>query len=319
MIKVCEFCQKEFEVYNDKRIFCSQSCSAKWNRVLWNKTKIKCEICGREISRACYSKHLNVHKGIKNKCVKTKIKCEICKKEVYKSGYNRHHKCCLRDKNNPKKITLKKVWEQKNGLYKCPYCEKEYVKKGICTHIYLNHTEHGKIVNLNGIKKYNQDVKEGKIIHPLKGRHLSEEHIQHLKYTFKRKKAEGYIPAFVTYIQSEKGKKEQRERKIELYEKYPEKHPNRKLSNNRKQMSYPEKVCYDWLTKNNIKFEHQKHIGKYWVDFFVLNKNIVIEIDGEYWHKNENNERTQYIEKYYSIIRIKAKENIEQTLKSFLT
>lgn len=34
-------------------------------------------------------------------------------------------------------------WLQLNGKYKCPYCEKEYSKKGISSHIFRSHTEEG--------------------------------------------------------------------------------------------------------------------------------------------------------------------------------
>ena len=39
-------------------------------------------------------------------------------------------------------IQLNEEWLNKsNGKYICPYCEKEYTKKGICTHIWRSHGE----------------------------------------------------------------------------------------------------------------------------------------------------------------------------------
>lgn len=35
-------------------------------------------------------------------------------------------------------------WLQPNGLYKCPLCNKEYSKNGICSHMFFAHTERGR-------------------------------------------------------------------------------------------------------------------------------------------------------------------------------
>jgi hypothetical protein len=69
---------------------------------------------------------------------------------------------------------------------------------------------------------------------------------------------------------TEERRKEQSERKKRLYKEHPEKHPNFKCANNKKMMSYPEKLAYTFLEVNKIKFEHQKNILCYWVDFLVM-------------------------------------------------
>lgn len=38
-------------------------------------------------------------------------------------------------------IKIKEEWRKENGNYKCPYCEKEYSKNGISTHIWRSHKE----------------------------------------------------------------------------------------------------------------------------------------------------------------------------------
>ena len=80
-------------------------------------------------------------------------------------------------------------------------------------------------------------------------------------------------------------RKLQSEAKKKLYKEHPEKHPNRKLANNRQQMSYPEKLVYDWLTTQNIEFIHQRKIDKYYVDFNI--GSLCIEVDGKYFHHKE--------------------------------
>lgn len=98
-------------------------------------------------------------------------------------------------------------------------------------------------------------------------------------------------------------RKAQSEAKKELYRKNPEKHPNRRLANNRKKMSYPEKLVYDYLRSMDIEFFHNKKINKYYVDF-CLGK-LVIEVDGERFHtdKEYDKKRDEIISSYGFIVR----------------
>lgn len=80
-------------------------------------------------------------------------------------------------------------------------------------------------------------------------------------------------------------RKAQSEAKKKLYQEHPEKHPNRKLANNRARMSFPERMVYDYLTENNIQFEHNRKIDKYFVDFCI--GSLVIEVDGAAFHNTE--------------------------------
>lgn len=80
-------------------------------------------------------------------------------------------------------------------------------------------------------------------------------------------------------------RKAQSEAKKKLYAEHPEKHPNRKLANNRTKMSYPEKLVNDWLTSQGIEFIHQRHIDKYFVDFNI--GSLCIEVDGKAFHNAE--------------------------------
>ena len=94
------------------------------------------------------------------------------------------------------------------------------------------------------------------------------------------------------------------------YIKHPEWHPNRKCCNKNKR-SYIEKIMKKALEKNNIDFEEQKQIKRYWVDFFIR-PHIVIECDGEYWHKNKKEydiNRQKIIEDMgYKMLRFKGNE-----------
>lgn len=93
--------------------------------------------------------------------------CPHCEKNISVSNYNRHFQKC---KNVQKKdcvpIKLNYEWEQKNGLFQCPYCDAQYSKKGICSHIILNHTSNGINRRLkSNFKNYNDKIKSGILLH----------------------------------------------------------------------------------------------------------------------------------------------------------
>jgi very-short-patch-repair endonuclease len=130
---------------------------------------------------------------------------------------------------------------------------------------------------------------------------------------------DGKLDAHKTW--TAKLRKEQSERKKRLYKEHPEKHPNRKLANNRNKMSYPEKVAYDWLVEHNIQFEHQfnfktEKFNRY-VDFFCKEYNLFIEIDGEHWHQDTDKDKEKDLdaEKHgIKTLRISTKERIVEKL-----
>ena len=47
----------------------------------------------------------------------------------------------------------------------------------------------------------------------------------------------------------------------------------------------------EMLTELGVEFETQKRFGRYQVDIFVPSRNLVIECDGEPWHKDKAKER----------------------------
>lgn len=97
----------------------------------------------------------------------------------------------------------------------------------------------------------------------------------------------------------------------EFLSKHPDKHPNRILSNNKSRMSYPEKIAYDFLLSQQIDFIHNFYAKPYWIDFYIKNQNIGIEVDGARWHEaNKDKIRDDYILKNYGIVivRFTAKE-----------
>lgn len=116
--------------------------------------------------------------------------------------------------------------------------------------------------------------------------------------------------ALRNFYKSERGainRKIQSERKKLLYKNHPEKHPNRKLANNRKKMSYPERLIYDYLIMQNINFEHQKPTFGLFPDF-IFDK-FIMEIDGQHFHKDKQKDEKRdqkLIEQGYIVVRIAA-------------
>ena len=82
----------------------------------------------------------------------------------------------------------------------------------------------------------------------------------------------------------------------------------------RKNMTPEEKhLWYDFLREYPIKFNRQKIIGKYTVDFYSAKTKLIIELDGSQHYEDigvlKDTERTEFLEQYgFTIIRIPNNE-----------
>jgi hypothetical protein len=86
---------------------------------------------------------------------RTKKNCEKCNREISLSNFKKHNNSC---KGAIIKNAIKIEWQEQNGKYKCPHCNKEFAKNGIATHIWKNHTIEGQNHNpnigfINGTRK----------------------------------------------------------------------------------------------------------------------------------------------------------------------
>lgn len=98
--------------------------------------------------------------------------------------------------------------------------------------------------------------------------------------------------------------------------------PDRKHNHNlvlnakslRKNMTKEERhLWYDFLRAYPIRFQRQKIIGKYIVDFYSAKMNLVIELDGSQHFEDKgmeyDAERSKYLEQYgLTVIRIPNNE-----------
>jgi len=62
-----------------------------------------------------------------------------------------------------------------------------------------------------------------------------------------------------------------------------------KMSN---KMTWPEKEFKKLLKEIGVSFEIQKVVGNKIFDFYIPEKNMLIEVDGDYWHANPDTVET---------------------------
>ena len=76
--------------------------------------------------------------------------------------------------------------------------------------------------------------------------------------------------------------------KIEANKRQKQWKKNNKLPNSSRNTKI-EIICKQLLEELGIKYVHQySEIGKYWCDFYLPGFNLIIEVDGDYWHANPN-------------------------------
>lgn len=87
---------------------------------------------------------------------------------------------------------------------------------------------------------------------------------------------------------------ERSERLIKYYEEHPERHVNFILAQKGHETSI-ERIMRIALESEDIDFEIQYHIKRYFVDFAILACRLAIEVDGEYWHDVEKDAQRDYV------------------------
>lgn len=198
------------------------------------------------------------------------------------------------------------------GTWKCKYCDLVFDTRAKLT-------EHNKLIHLTGNTiPWNKGLNKHNDIRIYNAS-------KKISNSLKQKINEGYVnPTWTDEYWSPSKRKETSDKKIQYYIDNPEKHPNVKLAGNRNKMTYFERVAFDWLTENNIEFEHQKFFKfdnkRRFVDFYVKSRKLIIEIDGEYWHKDSKIDLDKDLiakQNGYETLRIKPKDNVINQLKLY--
>lgn len=227
------------------------------------------------------------------------VRCEKCNWEMASVSFKKHFDAC--DGTGPtsktRVIARLEKYERIDGKCICPHCKGLFAPLGISSHIRRVH-----LGEKGGKEKGSPAWNKG----------LTKETDPRVaENAAKVSKAMTGKPGWEW---SDEQRRKQSEKKKILYAQHPEKHPNRKLAGNRKKMTYPEKVAFDWLKSSGIEFDHQYKIQladkAIYPDFRV--GNLLIEIDGSYWHDSDADRLRDSALKGmgYEVVRIDAKENI---------
>lgn len=260
MIKICEYCGKEFNVRPaeyERRKCCSKECLTKLKTT---KVKVNCRWCNKELlvikskehkNNFCDLDCLGKWNGERNKKRIIKI-CEICEKEfeVIQSREDTAVTCSVECQNKWQSLNRTKEnstnWQGGGGYINCLNCGKEfYVDK------YRYDHEITKYCSLECKQEYwsnniqnSEDFREKQRIGNAKQWENPE---------FREKIHQTILNTLASYP---------RETSIE-------------------------KKVREWLEDNNINHKCQHIINdKFCVDFYLPNYNIIIETFGDYWHSN---------------------------------
>ena len=206
--------------------------------------------------------------------VRTKKECLKCKREISLSNYTKHYTACTGVKKNS--IEIKSTWKQSSGKYKCPYCAKDYDKRGIGSHIWRMHTEEGKQHNPN------EAFMDGSISRVAWNKGLTKEtdkRVKNYAVTLREKYKTGEHPNIGREFSDEHRSNISKSR-IKFLKENPDKMPY-VLYHYTKGPSYPEVYFKELFTNEAIELKYHHRLSIYELDFAHLDKKIAIEIDGE--------------------------------------
>lgn len=87
--------------------------------------------------------------------------------------------------------------------------------------------------------------------------------------------------------------------------------------------SYAELFFMDVLRNNEIEYEFEKHVGKYFIDFAINSKNIALEIDGKQHLQKERMESDKLKDEFlksngWKVYRIQWKSINSEIGKSYI-
>ena len=237
-----------------------------------------------------------------------KYYCQYCNKEIKRAcSLAIHERVC---KFNPNRKPLENIvcnWparDKKNGGWKCRFCECIFeTRKEKQEHIKLNHSE--QIIHSawnSGLTKENN-----KIIAKM---------AEKISNNYKKGIVKEYDHKI---IWTEEKRKQLSDDKKAFYLKHPEKHPNALVAGILNKMTYPEKIVANYLKEHNIIAEHNWYFKteKFtrYIDFYIDELKLFIEVDGEYWHKDKQKDidkDNDAIIYGYKTLRLKPKTVITQ-------
>lgn len=221
-----------------------------------------------------------------------KKSCINCGRKISLSNYNKHVNSCNLNKQTFK---VNEEWKQKSGLYRCPYCGKEYAKKGICTHIWTKHIEEGIKHNKRKLEKA-RNKRQKTSNQYIKAKEEGNVYILSKESRLKISKT-SIINSKKQWSYPENRKKHSTVMKNAV-KKYPESYSANNVSGRVKTFEYNGfKLKGTWeldvtryLDKNDIKwtnifangfdYMYNNEFHLYFPDFYLLDYDIYIEVKG---------------------------------------
>lgn len=174
-------------------------------------------------------------------------------------------------------IKINEKWKCNNEYYACPYCNKQYSRMGICSHIFRSHTEEGKYNSYSPLKDNSKYVpwNKGKTKE-------NNDSLKKFSKLLKEKYKSGIIKPYI------KDKHHTIETKLKLSISMKRAHAEGRAWNIGKsrwnnEPSYPEKFFIKVINNefDDKNYKREFNIGIYSIDFAWIDKKLALEIDGE--------------------------------------
>lgn len=233
-------------------------------------------------------------------------KCQECGKEFDSSQKLGGHVAQMvkRGKHKPhlkKEKFIQNEWLNENGKYSCPFCQKEYTKAGISTHIWLNHDSNYE-KRASNIILYNLKVKEGLLKKPNSNQFIKAKNEGYEIFVSEETKKK-ISTASKKQIWDDERRKKLSDIMLQVVEKYPESYSAKNVSGRTKKIktfdSFGNEVILngnweilvsEYLNICNIKwtniineifrYKFENKQRRYFPDFYLPEYNIYIEVKG---------------------------------------
>lgn len=289
---VCNYCNKEFDIKpyrlkDGKLHYCSKECLNKWksenykgkNNPSYNSKIINCSYCNKDLEVPNHKIKNNKHHFCDTECDRLwrkenlngknnpnykggniKVICQWCNKE-YEVPLNRLNKTkfCSSECNTN---YLNKDKHKDKAL--CTYCKKEIIRKPSMI------KEHN-FCDLNCLGKWNgerRNIKVKKICLICDKEYYVQNYYANQSKTCSRHCHNKWLSEVFSQLPEEK------DRKIKM------------LLRQKRKDTKPELMVKNYLIENNIEYISQHPLLGYIPDYFIPDKNLIIEVFGDFWHGN---------------------------------
>lgn len=279
--KICPSCGKEFETLKSKeKKYCSQQCNKDRNE---NYINYNCGCCGKEmrIKKSNYQKLLDgKQKTItcsyecawKMKNNGSNTTCDNCGKIIYRTQYRmnkQEHQFCSNE------CQMEYQHRECYEIRKCEICGKEFECSKLSTQRFCSNkcnSEWQKTI----VGELNPQFKSIKMPCTYCGKEIYVKpfklEIQEHFFCDEKCRQDWYANV---YSQTDEWREKKRMDAVKILESGVISKTNSK----------PQQLVDTILDKNNIKYEREKGIKYYCIDNFLEN-NLMIEVQGDYWHCN---------------------------------